>query len=117
MGYLINETGAAKYTSHWAYISPFYLIVIKYCSEIFPVKDLSLDHVVPKSRGGKLAWTNTVTCCLACNFRKGQTPPEDLPSIGMRLRMVPRAPTNNELQYKAKNFKKAFLHPHWTIYV
>ena len=76
-----------------------------------------MDHVIPKSRGGKLAWTNTVTACLTCNFKKGQTPPDELSGIGMRLRMLPRAPTNNELQYKAKNFKKTHLHPHWSIYV
>ena len=91
--------------------------ILQYCSDMFAIKDLSLDHVIPKSRGGKLAWTNTVTACLACNFKKGQTPPDELPLIGMRLRMMPRAPTNNELQYKAKTFKKAHLHPHWSIYV
>lgn len=89
----------------------------QYCCESFPLKELSLDHVIPKSKGGKLAWTNTVTACLACNYKKGQKELTELPKIGMRLRMMPRAPTNSELQYKAKSFKKSFLHPDWTVYV
>jgi 5-methylcytosine-specific restriction endonuclease McrA len=84
---------------------------------MFPIKDLSLDHVVPRSKGGKLTWTNTVTACLSCNSKKGQTAPQDLGKIGMKLRMLPRIPSNNELQSKAKIFKKTLLHPHWSIYV
>jgi len=89
----------------------------QYCLESKPLKELSLDHVIPKSRGGKLAWTNTVSACLPCNYKKGQVPLAELPKIGMRLRMLPRAPTNSELQYKAKSFKKSFLHPDWATYV
>lgn len=81
------------------------------------VKDLSLDHVVPRSKGGKLTWTNTVTACLHCNSKKGQTEVQDLPKIGMKLRMLPRVPSTHELQSKAKIFKKNLLHPHWSIYV
>ena len=84
---------------------------------MFPIKDLSLDHVVPRSKGGKLTWTNTVTACLSCNSKKGQTAPQDLAKIGMKLRMLPRIPSHNELQSKAKIFKKTLLHPHWSIYV
>ena len=84
---------------------------------MFAIKELSLDHVIPRSQGGKLTWTNTVTACLSCNSRKGQTSPQDLPKIGMKLRSLPRIPSNNELQSKAKIFKKTLLHPHWCIYV
>ena len=37
----------------------------------FSADKLSLDHVVPRARGGKLVWTNTVTACFECNFKKG----------------------------------------------
>ena len=43
-----------------------------YCgSDKFPVSELTIDHVVPKSKGGKTTWTNTICCCRTCNGRKG----------------------------------------------
>ena len=89
----------------------------QYCLEKFTVDKLSLDHVVPRSRGGKLVWTNTVSACCACNFKKGTTLPEDLPRLGMRLRAPPRAPTYHELQAKSKNVRKSAIHPHWNDYI
>ena len=110
-------------TTHKPFSPPMHLLLeppymtSQYCCEMQSVKDLSLDHVVPRSKGGKLTWTNTVTACLSCNSKKGQTQVQDLPKIGMKLRMLPRVPSNNELQSKAKIFKKYLLHPHWSIYV
>ena len=89
----------------------------QYCGDPFPINALSLDHVVPRSKGGKLTWTNTVSACLSCNYRKGQTQPEDLGKIGMKLRSLPRAPSSSELQFKAKAFKKSLLHPSWMVYI
>ncbi len=40
-------------------------------------KDLTLDHVMPKSRGGKTNWDNLVTACKKCNSRKGDYTPEE----------------------------------------
>jgi 5-methylcytosine-specific restriction endonuclease McrA len=51
---------------------------------------LTLDHVVPRSRGGDSVWENVVTSCAPCNLRKGNRLPEE---IEMRLRFTPRAPT------------------------
>jgi len=49
----------------------------QYCGERFPTSELSLDHVVPRSRGGVTSWENIVCACVACNVRKGgRTPPE-----------------------------------------
>jgi len=47
----------------------------QYCGRKFPVEDLSYDHVIPKSRGGKTLWTNIVTCCMGCNRKRGAAPP------------------------------------------
>jgi 5-methylcytosine-specific restriction endonuclease McrA len=41
----------------------------QYCGEHFPTSELSLDHVVPKSRGGETCWENIVCSCVACNVR------------------------------------------------
>jgi 5-methylcytosine-specific restriction endonuclease McrA len=43
----------------------------QYCGETFGPGDLTLDHVIPRSRGGDSTWENLVACCHACNRRKG----------------------------------------------
>ena len=43
----------------------------QYCGVLFAPGDLTLDHVVPRSRGGNSTWENLVACCHACNRRKG----------------------------------------------
>ncbi len=49
----------------------------QYCGKKFPTSELSLDHVIPRSRGGAMVWTNIVCCCVKCNVKKGgRTPAE-----------------------------------------
>ncbi|MGK2856118.1 MAG: HNH endonuclease [Thermoanaerobaculia bacterium] len=43
----------------------------QYCGRKFTTAELSLDHVIPISRGGRSTWENVVCACLACNVRKG----------------------------------------------
>jgi len=43
----------------------------QYCGKRFATEDLSVDHVIPRSRGGKSTWANCVLACLECNIRKG----------------------------------------------
>src|SRR3954470_12350299 len=45
----------------------------QYCSTILPAGELTLDHVVPRSRGGASTWENLVACCHTCNRRKGNS--------------------------------------------
>jgi 5-methylcytosine-specific restriction endonuclease McrA len=47
----------------------------QYCGSTKDGCDLTYDHVVPKSMGGKTAWENIVTCCLPCNKKKGGRTP------------------------------------------
>ncbi len=51
---------------------------------------LTLDHVVPRSRGGDSNWENVVTACAPCNLRKGDRLPEE---VSMAMRRLPRAPS------------------------
>jgi 5-methylcytosine-specific restriction endonuclease McrA len=51
---------------------------------------LTLDHVVPRSRGGESVWENVVTSCAPCNLRKGDRLPEE---VAMKLRYKPKPPT------------------------
>jgi 5-methylcytosine-specific restriction endonuclease McrA len=49
----------------------------QYCGTRNPTEELTYDHIIPKSRGGKTEWANIVTCCVECNRKKGgRTPPE-----------------------------------------
>lgn len=41
-----------------------------YCLNVFKVKDLTRDHIIPREKGGKTNWMNLVTCCKRCNTRK-----------------------------------------------
>ena len=50
---------------------------------------LTLDHVVPRSRGGESIWENVVTSCAPCNLRKGNRLPEE---VSMTIRIPPRPP-------------------------
>ena len=49
----------------------------QYCGRHFPTSELSLDHVVPRSRGGITSWENIVCACVACNVRKGGRTPHE----------------------------------------
>ena len=53
-------------------------------------KYLTIDHVIPKSKGGNNSWGNLVTCCSPCNRHKGDKTPEE---AGMKLRKRPFEPT------------------------
>jgi 5-methylcytosine-specific restriction endonuclease McrA len=61
----------------------------QYCGQRMPTSELSLDHIVPRSRGGEMSWTNIVCCCVKCNVRKGGRTPEE---AGMKLITEPVKP-------------------------
>jgi len=61
----------------------------QYCGEVFDRKDLNLDHVIPRDRGGPTTWENIVCSCVDCNTRKAnRTPPE----ASMHLIRKPKRP-------------------------
>lgn len=71
----------------------------QYCGERVPKCDLTIDHVVPRSRGGRDTWDNLVLACVPCNVRKGNRTPDEarmplsrhpgkpawLPKLGARI--------------------------------
>jgi 5-methylcytosine-specific restriction endonuclease McrA len=59
----------------------------QYCHKTLPSNELTLDHVLPRSRAGETTWENLVACCHLCNNRKGSRTPEE---AGMRLARAPR---------------------------
>ncbi len=56
--------------------------------------DFTVDHIVPRSRGGRNSWTNTACACYRCNQRKADRTPKE---AGMALRFEPRMPRTNYL--------------------
>jgi 5-methylcytosine-specific restriction endonuclease McrA len=62
----------------------------QYCGEQKLASQLNYDHVLPRVRGGKTEWTNIVTCCYACNDKKGARTPDE---AKMRLLRKPQKPT------------------------
>lgn len=66
----------------------------QYCDRKLPSTQLSVDHVLPKSRGGATVWENVVTSCLTCNVKKGGRTPRE---ARMRLVRKPHKPRHNPL--------------------
>ncbi len=64
----------------------------QYCGNTRPMSQLSLDHVVPRSQGGKTTWENVVCCCMSCNSKKGGRTPIQ---AAMKLLTHPAKPHAN----------------------
>lgn len=83
----------------------------QYCGQSLPLSQLSLDHVVPRSRGGATTWENVVASCLRCNTKKGGRTPQE---ARMKLMRQPSRPKHHPaLSQKLGNPKyeiwKSFL--------
>lgn len=81
-----------------------------YCEKVFKAKDLTIDHIVPRSKGGLTSWTNCITACKKCNSYKADFSIEE---TKMYLRFQPYIPKSAILfnNYKYKN------HPDWSMYL
>ena len=86
----------------------------QYCVAPFPVEDLTFDHLVPRSRGGRTTWGNVVTACSACNLAKGNRLPRE---CGMRPARKPRPPSAYDLHQAGRRFPPRYLHESWGDYL
>ena len=90
----------------------------QYCGKKFPSPELSLEHVVPRSRGGGSTWENIVCACTECNKKKGGRTPQE---AGMRLIRKPFKPRRNpllKLKLRSQKYEswKAFLdNAYWSV--
>jgi len=66
----------------------------QYCGKKFNRRDLNLDHVIPRSRGGHTSWENVVSSCFDCNCTKGGRTPRE---AGMKLLTHPTRPAPGSL--------------------
>lgn len=63
-------------------------------NQVLNKNDFTIDHILPKSRGGRDTWTNTACACAVCNHRKGNRLPNE---AGMKLRWEPKTPRTSYL--------------------
>ena len=81
----------------------------QYCRKHFSKKDLTIDHVIPLSKGGDHRWENVVTACHKCNNKKGN---KSLSEYGFYPKNPPVEPKwlpNTELKYKTRAIPEAWL--------
>ena len=83
----------------------------QYCGAT--AEQLSVDHVVPRSRGGLDTWENVTTACLPCNVRKGNRTPRE---AAMPLLRPPHRPLGS-FSFEASSQISAGLHGEWAKYV
>jgi 5-methylcytosine-specific restriction endonuclease McrA len=82
----------------------------QYCASGFKTHELTFDHVIPRSRGGRTNWENIVAACQKCNTVKGSKMPHE---VNMYPMQEPRQPTIYELQEQGRHFPPNFLHKSW----
>ena len=88
------------------------------CGHRFPTQQLSLDHVLPRSRGGLTNWENIVCACLRCNVRKGGRTPHE---AGVRLIRRPVKPKrspmlNLKMSHRKYQSWRTFLeNAYWSV--
>ncbi|WP_046867702.1 HNH endonuclease [Microvirga massiliensis] len=87
----------------------------QYCGDMFDTKELTFDHVTPRSKGGLTNWTNVVTSCQRDNLLKGD---KSLKQAGLRLLRQPFEPTPHQLDECARRLQhKDVLHESWLDYL
>ncbi len=90
----------------------------QYCGRKFSTTELSLDHVLPKSQGGKSSWENIVCCCVKCNVKKGGRTPDQAKMHLITKPVKPkRSPVINIRLADAKyhSWKQFLDTAYWTV--
>lgn len=75
-------------------------------------KKLTVDHIVPRSKGGRTSWLNCVTCCFSCNSKKGNKLISD---TDMRILSAPKPPNKNPAWYEF--YMTEPKHNEWEYYI
>lgn len=86
------------------------LFTCQYCNTPEPQSKLTMDHVLPISKGGKTEWNNIVTACGPCNAKKGN-------NERIRPKILPYQPDYYELANKRKQMEFDIRHPSWAAFL
>ncbi len=90
----------------------------QYCGKRYPTSELSLDHIIPRSAGGKSVWENVVCSCTQCNVKKGGKTPK---LANMTLIQKPVRPKRNPLVHvhlghqRYHSWKQFLDHAYWSV--
>jgi len=90
----------------------------QYCGKRYPTSELSLDHVIPRTMGGKSVWENVVCACADCNIKKGGRMPQQ---AGMAIIRKPVKPKHNPLihvhlgQERYRSWQQFLDHAYWSV--
>jgi 5-methylcytosine-specific restriction endonuclease McrA len=103
-----RSRGKMKFSRQNLYLRDLY--TCQYCEDTISGKNLTLDHVIPISRGGKTTWENSVTACRTCNIAKGS-------SKGWQPIKTPIQPDYWRLVSSMKNVPLNVRHPSWQKYI
>ena len=76
--------------------------------------DMTFDHIVPRSKGGRTTWENVVASCQKCNLRKGS---KSIKNAGLSLRQKPIKPDPEYLRNQGRKFPPNYLHDSWLDYL
>jgi len=83
----------------------------QYCNKPFPYKELTFDHVLPRSLGGDTSWENVTTACHKCNLAKGNDP-------SIKPKKKPVEPSYWDLIKQIQNRPHGQrIHPNWYEYL
>lgn len=102
-----HETHKIRFSRENIYIRDNY--VCMYCRDKFPAKDLTLDHVLPVSQGGRKDWSNIVTACRCCNQKKGSRTPDQADMPLLRKPEEPRWLPSVKFEVNEKNAPKDWI--------
>lgn len=87
--------------------------VCVYCEKSLKIKEVTYDHVHPRSKGGEHSWKNVVCSCVSCNVKKG----ESFPTGNWKLNFTPYEPTYFELLSKRKKFPIVVPDASWASFL
>ena len=102
-----QKRGVMRFNRHNLFLRD--LFTCQYCGDTQSGKNLTIDHVVPLSKGGKTAWENCVTACKECNHRKGNS--------YWRPNREPASPDYWKLVNSVKQTATRVHHPSWKTYL
>lgn len=101
----VRQKSQVRFSKNNLYLRDMYMCL--YCEKQHPKHQLTMDHVVPISKGGKTNWTNIATSCGDCNSRKANK------TFGWKPLYKPYQPGYWELVRKRKQLPFAMKHPSW----
>ena len=90
----------------------------QYCGKRYPTSELSIDHVLPQSRGGENSWSNLVCACVRCNARKGNKTPGEARMTLIRKPRRPRTCPDRSIRLRRRHYEawRVFLNEaYWTV--